>query len=371
MSQTTESVYTRKGVDVDDAKEPVNATELDVTNENDANQQVWRPIQSNILTLDNIDICGIDMSDNGRQCSRHLCCGNYVKEGDILLLKTVTEHLIIDGVPDDRMRTMVKAYKINKQGIRSCHIGYVPEINFWQVAQEAFDGKFVQVNIDYRCSPYDVDRHMSYKKHGLLRGRIIYHDDNLYGYDYTSENPCDVSNYYCDIAVDAEEDNSHLSDYISAIPNKKKKRVAKEKPSKNKNISKQALKQKVKPSGLSVNMQPPKKQRNKTNTTNDNIVHNCEKFNIGTMVTIQDHSGTRLNGQVIKYTGYGTAYLISLSNQELIELTQWEMEKAVEAYTRPNSNVESVIIPMDYSTPADTIAEHSVVSSVTNEEQFY
>lgn len=53
----------------------------------------------------------------------------------------------------------------------------------------------------------------------------------------------------------------------------------------------------------------------------------------------------------IKYTGLGATYLISLSNQELIELTHSEMDKAVEAYTRPNSSVGSVIIPMDYATP--------------------
>jgi hypothetical protein len=63
--------------------------------------------------------------------------------------------------------------------------------------------------------------------------------------------------------------------------------------------------------------------------------------------------------------------MISLSNQELIELTHSEMEKAIEVYSRPSSSVESVVIPTDYSTPVDAMAKHSVVSSVKNEEQFY
>jgi hypothetical protein len=381
MSQTTESSITLAGVD--DVTESVITTESMFSNKSDTNQQVWRPLQSDVLSLTNIDICGIDMSDNGRHCSRHCCCGHYVKEGDLLLLKTVTEHLIIDGIRDDYMRTMVKAYKINKKGILSCHIGYVTERTFWQVTQEAFDGKFVQVIMDYRKSSYEIDRHMSYKKHGLLRGRIIYDDDDLYGYDYTNNNPCNVTNYYTDITVDDEEDASHISDYISSIPIKKNKHAKKKPPTTNDNnkvtkpckiINKQASKKNVKKkSEQNMNIeQPNKKQRNKTSKPNNTLLGNDGKFLIGTMVTIQNQDGCRHNGQVIKYTGYGTAYLISLCNHELIELTHSEMVKAVEAYGRPMSSIESVIIPMDYSTPADTMAEqHSAVSSVTNEERFY
>lgn len=148
----------------------MNATESVVTNESNTSQQVSRPLHSNVLSLININICGLDKSDNRRQCSSHCCCGHFVKEGDILLLKTVTEHLIIEGVHDDCLRTMVKAYKINNEGIRSCHIG------FWQVAQEAFNGKLLIIGFHH------------------TKLIIVCRTKNMGGYDYTKENPCDVSN---------------------------------------------------------------------------------------------------------------------------------------------------------------------------------
>lgn len=73
-----------------------------------------------------LEMVGLFGVTNGRSCSCHDICGEYVEVGDLVrLVKTTVE---INAIYEDA----IKVVKI-EDGVDSCTVGYIPRVHFFQM----------------------------------------------------------------------------------------------------------------------------------------------------------------------------------------------------------------------------------------------
>ena len=115
-----------------------------------------------------LEIVGLDSSTNGRSCSRHAICGQYVFVDDVLrLVKCV---VTVNGLTEDA----VKLVKI-QDATDSCTVAYVPRvaINHPKVVKNL--NKFAQVVEIYRESNNSHKRRIANLSKGVAS--IVFLDD--------------------------------------------------------------------------------------------------------------------------------------------------------------------------------------------------
>jgi hypothetical protein len=107
-----------------------------------------------------LEIVGLDMSNNGRSCTQHSICGKHVAVNDILRLVScvVTTH----GNEEEAVKLVKLA-----DGADSCTVGFVPRVFAKSPKVKANLKKFVQVVELYSDSPNSHKRRLSHQNHGM------------------------------------------------------------------------------------------------------------------------------------------------------------------------------------------------------------
>lgn len=105
-----------------------------------------------------LEIVGLKVESNGRQCHLHRCCGESLKVGDVVKLVKTT----LLG-PDDVQEEAIKAVKI-VQGTEACTVGFIPRAVITHEVVENHVNKFgiVQVIFERSGNPYLLKRSETY-----------------------------------------------------------------------------------------------------------------------------------------------------------------------------------------------------------------
>ena len=105
-----------------------------------------------------LEIVGLKVNSNGRQCHLHECCGEALKVGDVVKLVRTVLHGS-DGAEEDA----IKAVKI-VQGTVGCTVGFIPRaVKDHKLVTNHVD-KFgiVQVIFEESDNPYLKQRALAY-----------------------------------------------------------------------------------------------------------------------------------------------------------------------------------------------------------------
>ena len=115
-----------------------------------------------------IEIVGLDSSTNGRSCTCHATCGQYVFVDDILRLVRCV--VTVNGVTEEA----IKLVKIT-DATDSCTVAYVPRVsvNLPKVIQNL--NKFAQVVEIYKESTSSAKRRLANQNKGMAS--IVFLDD--------------------------------------------------------------------------------------------------------------------------------------------------------------------------------------------------
>ena len=108
----------------------------------------------------NLEIVGLHASNNGRSCSVHSCCGEYVKVGD--LLRLVNCVVTMKG----ELQEAIKCVRI-VDGTDSCTTAFVPRSMVKTLNIDSELGCFVQVLELYDCSESAHKRKKSHCNKGM------------------------------------------------------------------------------------------------------------------------------------------------------------------------------------------------------------
>jgi hypothetical protein len=74
--------------------------------------------KNTIDNLESIEIVSIDSETHGHNCTSHMCCGNHVSVGDILVC-TWQVQMISSDIPEEADKIL----KIGTDDFPSCHVG--------------------------------------------------------------------------------------------------------------------------------------------------------------------------------------------------------------------------------------------------------
>ncbi|KAL7568646.1 hypothetical protein ACA910_022744 [Epithemia clementina (nom. ined.)] len=86
-----------------------------------------------------MEIVGLHLSESGRSCLIHKCCGKAVKVGDILRIKkTVVDNN--DSLPEEALCCV-----IIRQGEEACRVGFIPRFLISAPMVNKNINKFLQV----------------------------------------------------------------------------------------------------------------------------------------------------------------------------------------------------------------------------------
>jgi hypothetical protein len=105
-----------------------------------------------------IEIYGLNMSSNGRQCINHFCCGNSIYQGS--LLKLHSTHVVICN----EVEYAIKAVSLDEESY-GCTVGFIP--CFLLNDSEHLDNQILQV-----CLLYDSDLNKSRREYSKQNGGI-------------------------------------------------------------------------------------------------------------------------------------------------------------------------------------------------------
>ena len=109
-----------------------------------------------------LEIVGLHASNNGRSCSVHPCCGDFLKVGDLLrLVKCI---VTVDG----ELQDAIKCVRI-VDGADSCTAAYVPRSMVKRVSEKILNelNSFVQVLELYDVSESSHKRRKSHFNKGM------------------------------------------------------------------------------------------------------------------------------------------------------------------------------------------------------------
>lgn len=194
-----------------------------------------------ILGLSQIDVLGLDSETNGRNCNQHECCGHHVRIKDVLFtswqLQAIDREVSIpfdysellkdpkrkypptrayknpkiknkkfksnnDDAQDDMLfedsgtddegplEEVVKVFKIERDGMANCHVGYLPRRLFKKHGAKQFDGIFLRVVSDLRTSENTAERARSHRNYGMMTCDIIKDNPNYHGKNPLEGIPC-------------------------------------------------------------------------------------------------------------------------------------------------------------------------------------
>jgi hypothetical protein len=107
-----------------------------------------------------LEIVGLHASSNGRSCSVHTCCGDFLKVGDLLRLQKCV--VTIEGQINDA----IKCVRII-DGTDSCTAAFVPRSMVKNVKIETKLDTFVQVLELYDDSENTHKRRKSHQNKGM------------------------------------------------------------------------------------------------------------------------------------------------------------------------------------------------------------
>jgi hypothetical protein len=121
-----------------------------------------------VMERPDIEIVGLDSSTNGRSCTCHATCGQYVFVDDILRLVRCV--VTVNGVTEEA----IKLVKIT-DATDSCTVAYVPRVsvNLPKVIKNL--NKFAQVVEIYKESTSSAKRRLANQNKGMAS--IVFLDD--------------------------------------------------------------------------------------------------------------------------------------------------------------------------------------------------
>ena len=106
------------------------------------------------------EIVGIHQSSNGRSCSRHICCGECLKPGDLITF----ELTVVDVNGIDEM--VVKA--VNDS---NCVVGFLPKAYIARKCSQWIN-KRAEIICLYDNSTNQIDRARSLQNYGIAKFEI-------------------------------------------------------------------------------------------------------------------------------------------------------------------------------------------------------
>jgi hypothetical protein len=194
-----------------------------------------------VSSLKSIDVLGVESNTNGRTCNQHACCGHHVGVNDVFYcsweLQTIDD--ISSSVPfstpdlsqpnslqskrkpvsrvnrkkttDKRTKSqqsidlfedsedneddyfqqdVVKVYKIERERMANCHVGYLPKRLFKKPGAHKFDAIFLRVMADLRISENKSDRARSHRSYGMVTCEVIRDNPRYNGKKPLEGDPC-------------------------------------------------------------------------------------------------------------------------------------------------------------------------------------
>jgi hypothetical protein len=145
-------------------------------------------VDLDFAALLHMEVLGLESSDDGRNCTMHLCCGHYIRKNDKLVCES-TLQVINSNTPEP----VVKVFSLNNDGLPQCHVGYIPKHYFRKFGTDRFHLMYLRVKTDYRVSLNSMERHRSYYNHGMTLCEIIKDNKKYNGRDVFNGDSCDVS----------------------------------------------------------------------------------------------------------------------------------------------------------------------------------
>jgi hypothetical protein len=108
-----------------------------------------------------MEIVGLLSDTNGRSCSVHTACGEYVRVGDLLRLKKTC--VVVNG----KTETAIKLNKITDDGVEGCTVAFVPRIHLTTPIVLRNINCFCRVKELYCNSKYTFIREKSHRNMGM------------------------------------------------------------------------------------------------------------------------------------------------------------------------------------------------------------
>jgi hypothetical protein len=129
---------------------------------------------SDFQALTAVDVVGLQSETHGRLCNNHLCCGHHVGVNDKLVCLWQVQQIY--ERPNAQLEEVIQVHKIGRDGLVTCHVGYLPKQLFCTHGSHRFDRMFLKVKHDLRCSNNAHERQRSHRNHGLVLCHIIKDD---------------------------------------------------------------------------------------------------------------------------------------------------------------------------------------------------
>ena len=119
-----------------------------------------------------LEVVGLYATSNGRECSRHTCCGEQVEKGTILRLVPC-----IADTEDCCVEEAVKCVLIDANGVDTCTVGLIPRIFVKHGKVENHLNKFIIFKELYRDSENSYKRKVSFCNIGAASAAFL--DEHL------------------------------------------------------------------------------------------------------------------------------------------------------------------------------------------------
>jgi hypothetical protein len=156
------------------------------------------------LALTAVDVVGLQSETHGRSCDVHMCCGHHVGVNDKLVCIWQVQQ--IDERTNAALEEVVQVHKIGRDGLVTCHVGYLPKRLFCKHGSKRFDLMFLKVKHDLRCSDNSHERQRSHRNYGMVLCDIIRDNDKYNSHNPFEGDPCDVSVEDDEVVVATEEE---------------------------------------------------------------------------------------------------------------------------------------------------------------------
>jgi hypothetical protein len=133
----------------------------------------------------------LEKNTDGRNCVQHACCGTFVAVNDKLICTWQIQSFDPVGTPS--AEEVVQVHKIGRDGLVSCHVGYLPKRLFVKYGAKRFDLMYLRVTDDLRTSVNSHERSRSKRYYGVVNCQIIRDNERYNNRNPFEGEPCDVS----------------------------------------------------------------------------------------------------------------------------------------------------------------------------------
>lgn len=163
--------------------------------------------------LEQMEVVGLENSEDGRSCEQHDCCGQFIRKNDKLVCQWAMQ-CINSNTP----QAVVRVFSLHNDGLQGCHVGYIPKRYFPKFGVELFNLMYLRVITDYRYSDNKMERHRSHYNYGMVLCEIIKNNEKYNGHDPFNGDACDIS---------VVKDDPDIADRgVAAEPEEPKKKAA-------------------------------------------------------------------------------------------------------------------------------------------------